>query len=146
MLQASHVEYVYNSLNYVVIDEEGYLLDPSDWSRAFTQGRARAADIELSARHWQLIEIIRDKYLRLGSLPLMRLVCKAAGFEKQIKKQKKALDKVGGKVGSSWPTATAASCRRSSSRRCSSRRSATRPSRAWSLALRPDPSDTSSVS
>ena len=57
MLQASHVEYVYNSLNYVVIDEEGYLLDPSDWSRAFTEGRARAADIELSARHWQLIEI-----------------------------------------------------------------------------------------
>ena len=87
MLQASHVEYIYNSLNYVVIDEEGYLLDPSDWSRAFTQGRARAADIELSTRHWQLIEIIRDKYLRLGSLPLMRLVCKAAGFEKQELKQ-----------------------------------------------------------
>ena len=83
MLQASYLEYVDNSRNYVILDEEGYLLDPSDWSPSFTEGRARAAAIELNNKHWHLIEIIRDKYLRLGALPPMRIVCKAAGFDKQ---------------------------------------------------------------
>ena len=82
MLQASYLEYVNDSPNYVILDEEGYLINPSDWTRSFTEGRARKADIELNNKHWQLIELIRDKYLRLGALPPMRSVCRAAGFEK----------------------------------------------------------------
>ena len=88
MLQASYLEYVNNSEYYVLIDEEGYLIDPLDWTRALTEGRAREAAIELTDKHWQLIELIRDKYLRLGALPPMRSVCKAVGFEKhELKRQ-----------------------------------------------------------
>ena len=87
MLPATYLEYVDNSVQYVLIDEEGYLIEPLDWSRAFTEGRAREAAIELDSKHWQLIEIIREKYLSLGALPLMRIVCKAAGFDKQELKQ-----------------------------------------------------------
>lgn len=87
MLQASYLEYVNNSEYYVVIDDSGYLLDPSDWSRSFTEQRARKIGIELTNKHWHLIEIIRDKYLKLGALPPMRTVCKAAGFDKRELKQ-----------------------------------------------------------
>jgi tRNA 2-thiouridine synthesizing protein E len=41
----------------------------------------------LDDKHWLLIEIIRDKYLRLGALPSMHLVCKAAGLDKRVLKQ-----------------------------------------------------------
>jgi len=78
---------VENSGSHAILDNEGYLIDPSDWSRSFSERRASEASIELNHKHWQLIEIIRDKYLRLGALPPMRSVCKAAGFDKHELKQ-----------------------------------------------------------
>ena len=86
MLQASYLEYVDDSIHYVHIDEYGYLLDPSQWSRAFSEQRARKMGIELSGKHWQLINLIRDKYLELGALPPMRTVCKAVGLDKHVLK------------------------------------------------------------
>ena len=65
-----------------ILDDEGFLLDPSDWSRQFTERRAQDKGIELTDQDWQLVELIRDKYLRLGSLPLMRHVCKQTGIDK----------------------------------------------------------------
>ena len=82
MLQATYLEYVNDSGHYTVIDENGYLLDPSDWSRAFTEHRARSAGIRLTEKHWTLIQLIRHKYLTLGALPPMRSICKAVGFDK----------------------------------------------------------------
>ena len=77
-----------NSLNYPLLDEEGFLVDANSWTPAFTEQRAIESAINLSDQHWILIELIRDKYLRLGGLPLMRAVCKAAGFEKsELKSQ-----------------------------------------------------------
>lgn len=71
-----------------ILDEAGYLVDSGDWSRKFTEQKAREADVELNDRHWALIELIRDKYLRLGALPPMRSVCKSVGLErKDIKQQ-----------------------------------------------------------
>jgi len=87
MLPASYLEYIDDSENYVIIDKQGYLIDPSDWSRSFTQGRAREAGIELHARHWRLIETIREKYLSLGALTPLRSICKAVGFDKHELKQ-----------------------------------------------------------
>ncbi len=65
-----------------LLDDEGFLLDADQWTAAFSELRAAEINVELDHRHWALIKLIRDKYLRLGALPLMRNVCKAAGFEK----------------------------------------------------------------
>lgn len=73
--------------NSVLLDEQGYLMDPADWTPSFTERKAREANVELNNKHWQLIEMIRDKYLRLGALPPMRTICKAAGFDKHELKQ-----------------------------------------------------------
>ena len=70
-----------------ILDEEGYLIDPYSWDRSFTERHAKTARLKLTAQHWQLIELIRDKYLRLGALPPMRTVCKAVGIDKQFLKQ-----------------------------------------------------------
>ena len=82
MLQSQNQDSLENSHSHAILDEEGYLIDPADWSRAFTERRAQEASIELNSKHWQLIEMIRDKYLRLGALPPIRSVCKAVGFDK----------------------------------------------------------------
>jgi len=82
MSLATYLDYVDNSGHYVITDENGFLRNPSDWSREFTLTKAREIDIMLTDRHWQLIDLIRDKYMRLGALPPMRSVCKAVGFEK----------------------------------------------------------------
>ncbi len=68
--------------NFTRLDEEGYLLDASSWDPAFTERRAQEANLKLTPLHWQLIELIRDKYLRLGALPPMRSVCRAVGIDK----------------------------------------------------------------
>ncbi len=73
--------------NYQQLDEDGYLVDPLSWDRSFTEHRAEEANLVLTARHWHLIELIRDKYLRLGALPPIRTMCKAVGIDKQALKQ-----------------------------------------------------------
>lgn len=88
MLQATFLEYADESGQYFVIDENGFLLDPALWARGFSITKAREIGITLTDRHWDLINFIRDKFVRLGSLPPMRSVCKAAGFDKhELKSQ-----------------------------------------------------------
>jgi TusE/DsrC/DsvC family sulfur relay protein len=75
-----------HSKEFQLLDEEGYLVDPLSWDRPFTERHAEEAKLFLTAQHWQLIELIRDKYLRLGALPPMRTVCKAVGIDKHVLK------------------------------------------------------------
>lgn len=84
-LKQSHAPSIHE--RHQILDEEGYLVDPFTWDRSFSQRRAEQIGLALTAQHWQLIELIRDKYLRLGALPLMRTVCKAVGIDKQVLKQ-----------------------------------------------------------
>jgi tRNA 2-thiouridine synthesizing protein E len=65
-----------------LLDSDGFLLDPKDWSRQFTEERAALEGITLNEIHWRLIDTIRDKYLRLGALPPMRSVCKSVGVDR----------------------------------------------------------------
>ena len=67
---------------YEILDDEGFLINASEWDRSFTVRRAQKAGVELTLKHWLLIELIRDKYLRLGALPPMRTVCKSVGLDK----------------------------------------------------------------
>jgi tRNA 2-thiouridine synthesizing protein E len=70
-----------------VLDEEGYLIDAHAWEPAFTEVRAEEINLQLTDKHWELIDLIRDKYLRLGAVPPMRSVCKAVGIDRFTLKQ-----------------------------------------------------------
>ncbi len=64
-------------------DEEGFFIGAADWSQADAQQLAEDMGIgRLTDRHWRIIEYIRDGYLSYGSLPLMRLVCRATNVNR----------------------------------------------------------------
>ena len=42
-------------------DEEGYLLDPSQWTEAWAEASARALGIELLDDHWFVIRFMREQ-------------------------------------------------------------------------------------
>ncbi len=63
-------------------DERGYLVDTQQWNRALAESLALEAGIaRLTPAHWRVIDHVRQKYFTLGSLPVMRLVCRAAGVD-----------------------------------------------------------------
>jgi tRNA 2-thiouridine synthesizing protein E len=44
------------------LDEEGYLIDPSEWNEPLATELARGAGIELTDDHWTVIRFMRDYY------------------------------------------------------------------------------------
>ncbi len=63
-------------------DADGFLIDPSVWSKTLAKQLAVQSDLyDLSAKHWEVIEIVRERYFSMGALPVMRLICKAAGID-----------------------------------------------------------------
>lgn len=57
--------------------ENGYLVNQRDWSARAAEAMAAQEDIELSARHWDIINFLRDCYFNHGGeLPNNRAIVK----------------------------------------------------------------------
>jgi TusE/DsrC/DsvC family sulfur relay protein len=62
-------------------DGEGFLLDPGDWSRELGEQIAAENGIaELTDRHRQVVDFMRDRYLTTGSAPSIRALGKESGI------------------------------------------------------------------
>lgn len=73
-----------------VRDKEGYLLEPSDWSRALAPLLAHEDGLVLSTAHWQVIDFVRAWYADTESVPEARRVIQhlaAADGDKRAAKQ-----------------------------------------------------------
>ena len=46
----------------VEIDEEGYLIDPAQWSEELAEKLAARADVALTDDHWCIVRFMRDYY------------------------------------------------------------------------------------
>ena len=65
------------------IDDEGFIVDPGQWSETLAGMLAESAGIgNLTKPHWDIIYFIRERYLSRGSIPPMRLVCRKLGTER----------------------------------------------------------------
>lgn len=65
----------------VHFDEGGFLIDHHLWDEAMARELAREEGVDkLGDQHWQVLRHIRERYLSLGALPNMRLVCRATGI------------------------------------------------------------------
>jgi len=55
-------------------DDEGYLIDPADWSEALAVALARRENIELTESHWDAIRFMREFYQEHQVIPDVRFV------------------------------------------------------------------------
>jgi tRNA 2-thiouridine synthesizing protein E len=61
-------------------DPEGFLIDPSEWSRELGEQIAAESGItELTDRHWQVVEFMRERFLTTGNAPSIRSLGKESG-------------------------------------------------------------------
>lgn len=65
----------------VVVDEEGFMADPSQWSEDMAPALAEAIGIELTDEHWQVIRFLREDFAAQGETPTIRRVSTAGGVD-----------------------------------------------------------------
>ena len=59
-------------------NDNGYLLEPEDWSEGLAPVLAAAEDIELTKKHWDLINYLREEFFdNRGNQPNTRNIVKA---------------------------------------------------------------------
>jgi len=60
-------------------DEEGYLVNRTDWSEDLAKEMARVDNCELSDAHWEVINFLREYYDEYQIAPAVRVLTKAIG-------------------------------------------------------------------
>ncbi len=55
-------------------DDQGYLLDPADWSEDLARVLARQENIELGEQHWLAIRYMREYFAEHQVIPDVRFV------------------------------------------------------------------------
>ena len=64
----------------VDVNEEGFFLDPSQWTEAMVPELTRQEGIaDLTDRHWQVIRFMRTQFAERGTGPTVRVLGKASG-------------------------------------------------------------------
>ncbi|MBE9515711.1 MAG: TusE/DsrC/DsvC family sulfur relay protein [Proteobacteria bacterium] len=63
----------------VEVDEEGYLVDRSDWNEEIASLMAKEDDCDLSDNHWEVIKFLREYYEEYQIAPAVRVLTKAIG-------------------------------------------------------------------
>lgn len=65
----------------ILLDEEGYLLNLSDWNKELAESLAIADDCVLTPEHWEVITTIREFYHNYELSPAMRPLVKAMAMK-----------------------------------------------------------------
>jgi len=60
-------------------DEEGYLVNLSDWNEDVAQFLAQEEKVELTPNHWEVINFLREYYTEYQIAPAIRVLTKAIG-------------------------------------------------------------------
>ncbi len=62
-------------------NDNGHLLDHKEWTEDMARQMAAAEGIELTDRHWDLINYLREEYIENGTQPNTRTILKAMSAE-----------------------------------------------------------------
>ena len=67
-------------------DEEGYLVNLSDWTEEIGEEIARSENVDMTPNHWEVVNFLRDYYNEYQIAPAVRVLTKA--FGKQLGAEK----------------------------------------------------------
>jgi TusE/DsrC/DsvC family sulfur relay protein len=67
-------------------DEEGYLVDLSQWNEDIAKVIAQGENVEMTPNHWEVVNFLRDYYNEYQIAPAVRVLTKAIG--KQLGEEK----------------------------------------------------------
>ncbi|MCW5635437.1 MAG: TusE/DsrC/DsvC family sulfur relay protein [Rubrivivax sp.] len=67
-------------------DEEGYLVNLSDWNKDIAEAIAKAESVEMTDNHWEVVNFLREYYDEYQIAPAVRVLTKAIG--KQLGEEK----------------------------------------------------------
>ena len=67
-----------NGTNYET-DEEGYLVNLSDWNEDVANAIAKTENVEMSQNHWEVVNFLREYYTEYQIAPAVRVLTKAIG-------------------------------------------------------------------
>jgi dissimilatory sulfite reductase related protein len=66
----------------IEVDEDGFIQEPDKWTESVAKVLAETEGVnELTERHWQLINYLRDYYKKFGIAPMIRKMCKEVGMK-----------------------------------------------------------------
>ena len=60
-------------------DEEGYLVNLSDWTEEVAEHIAKTENVEMSQNHWEVVNFLRKYYDEYQIAPAVRVLTKAIG-------------------------------------------------------------------
>jgi tRNA 2-thiouridine synthesizing protein E len=60
-------------------DEEGYLVNLSEWNEDIAGVIAKQENVEMTANHWEVVNFLRDYYNEYQIAPAVRVLTKAIG-------------------------------------------------------------------
>lgn len=60
----------------LTVDEDGHLLNLSDWSEAAAEALAEEEGINMDERHWEVVELLREFHTTFELSPTMRPLVK----------------------------------------------------------------------
>lgn len=63
----------------VEVDEEGFLINLSDWTKEIADEMSVKDDLELTESHWDVLNFLRDYYEEYQIAPAVRVLTKAIG-------------------------------------------------------------------
>jgi tRNA 2-thiouridine synthesizing protein E len=65
----------------IALDKDGFLVDLSDWSVAAAEALAAREDLQLTAEHWEILELLRGFYAEFQLSPATRPLIKYAALK-----------------------------------------------------------------
>ena len=64
------------------VDEDGFIQEPDQWNDEVACALATTEAVEdMTDSHWIVVRYLRDYYLKFGSAPMIRKLCKETGFK-----------------------------------------------------------------
>ena len=68
------------------VDEDGYLLNLSDWNKELADHIAELENVKMTENHWEVVNFLREYYDEYKIAPMIKILTKAIG--KKLGKEK----------------------------------------------------------